>query len=105
MSLPVRLRLARWGRWARGGMPSLPTMSSIEKARSGRGGTPNLEMPADVAEVDHLVTRAPPDYKQVLIVYYCQQGRKREKAHHCGLTVWSFERRLERGESYVAINL
>jgi hypothetical protein len=101
----VKIRLAQWGRWARGGIPSLPTMSTTEKARMGRGGVPCDEMPVHIAEVDHTVAISPPECKIVLIVYYCQQGPFTEKAHRLGLSRWSFRRRLERGESFVAMNL
>lgn len=80
-------------------------MSSIEQARSGRGGVASTEMPPDIAEVDHLICTGPLECKTVLIVYYAQHGHLLEKANRLGLTRWSFKRRLERGESYVAINL
>ena len=62
-------------------------------------------MPPHVAEVDHLVVISPLELKQVLIVYYAQQGHLNEKANRLGLTRWTFRRRLERGESFIAINL
>lgn len=101
----VKRRLIFWGRWAQTGLPTLPTMSTIEKARSGRGGVPNDEMPPDIAEVDHVVCIAPQHIKMALIVYYAQRGGKEEKARRIGLTRWAFRRRVEQGESFVALNL
>jgi hypothetical protein len=102
----VKRRLTFWGRWARSGVaPSLPTMSTTEKARIGRGGVPDDSMPPDIAEVDHVVCIAPPEVRQVLIVYYAQTGSKVEKARRVGITRYAFGRRLERGESFVALNL
>jgi hypothetical protein len=101
----VKRRLAFWGRWARTGMPGLPTMCATEKARSGRGGIPDDAMPTDIAEIDHLVCKAPLHVKIVLIVYYAQTGQVQEKANRLGLSRWQFRRRLDQGESFVAMNL
>jgi len=80
-------------------------MSSTEKARSGRGGKPSDEMPAHVAEIDHLVCIAPPEQKIALIVFYTHDGRLKEKASKLGLSRWVFMRRVNRGESFIAMNL
>jgi hypothetical protein len=80
-------------------------MCATEKARTGRGGTPSDEMPPAIAEVDHLICRAPPECKIVLIVYYAQSGQLQEKAQRLGLSRWQFRRRLERGEGFIALNL
>ena len=101
----VKRRLVFWGRWARSGMPQLPTMAAIEQARSGRGGVANDAMPDDIAQVDHAVCLAPLEVKRALIVYYAQTGSLDEKARRIGLTRWSFRRRVERGETFVALNL
>jgi hypothetical protein len=101
----VKRRLAWWGRWARTGLPTLPTMCATEKARTGRGGTPNDEMPDDVAEVDRVVCQAPRHIKIVMIVYYAQTGHVQEKANRLGLSRWQFRRLLDQGESFVAMNL
>lgn len=101
----TRLRLTAWGRWARGGLPSLPTMSSTEKARMGRGGTGDRDMPAHIAEVDHAVALTPMPQKRVLIVFYCQQGRITEKASRLEMDRHRFRRLLAQGESFVESNL
>ena len=102
----VKRRLTFWGRWARSGFaPALPTMSTTEKARIGRGGVPDDSMPPDIAEVDHVVCIAAPEVRQALIVYYAQTGSKEEKARRVGITRWAFRRRVERGETWVALNL
>ena len=94
-----------WGSWARGGIPSLPTMSTTEKARIGRGGVPSDEMPPIIAEVDHVVCIAPADQRIVLIVAYAHTGPVKDKAMRLRLSRWQFRRRLERAESFVALNL
>jgi hypothetical protein len=101
----TRLRLLAWGRWARGGLPGLPTMSNIEKARVGRGGTENMEMPPHIAEVDVVICRAPQPEKSVLITYYSKSGPLAEKAQMLHMDRWSFKRALVSGESYVESNL
>lgn len=101
----VKVRLTLWGRWARGGLPSLPTMSPIEKARMGRGGASESEMPPDIAEVDHLVCIAPKAERKVLIVHYTQRGTIAHKASRCGVDPRSFRRRLEQAESFIAYRL
>lgn len=97
----TRLRLAQWGRWARGGLPTLPTMSNIEKARCGRGGTECMEMPAHIAEVDHVICAAPQPEKSVLITYYAKEGRLGDKAKMVQMDRWRFKRILRQAESYV----
>lgn len=97
----TRRRLSEWGRWAKGGLPSMPTMSSTEKARIGRGGTPNLDMPPDIAEVDIIVCRADPAQRLILIVHYVQAGTLGEKAARLNLSRHSFRRHLDRAEWYV----
>ena len=101
----VRARLRVWGHWGRGGVPSLPTMSTTEKVRIGRGGVPCDDMPDPVAEVDAVVRSAPTDQRIVLIVAYTQTGPLAEKARRLHITRWTFKRRLERAESFVALNL
>ena len=101
----VRARLRAWGHWARGGIPSMPTMSTTEKARIGRGGVPIDDMPIPIAEVDSAVRRAPADQRIVLILTYAQPGPIYAKAQRLHITRWTFKRRLERAESFIALNL
>jgi len=100
----VKLRLAQWGRWARGGLPTEPTASPLWRTQ-GAGSVTNMTMPVDIAEVDHLVCVSAPLERQVLIVYYTQEGPFGHKAVRCGLTRWSFRRTLERAESFIAFRL
>jgi hypothetical protein len=97
----TRRRLSDWGRWAKGGLPSMPTMSSTEKARIGRGGTPNLDMPPDIAEIDNIICRAEAAHKLILIVFYVQAGALGDKAARLNLSRHSFRRHLDRAEWYV----
>lgn len=97
----ARIRLMDWGRWARGELPTMPTMSTIEKARIGRGGKPNYEMPPHIAEVDKIVCNAPQPEKEVLIKFYTREGSFLEKAVAARMTRWRFKRVLVRAESYV----
>ena len=101
----VQARLRTWGRWGRGGLPSLPTMSTTEKARIGRGGVPIDDMPPPIAEVDAVVRSAPPEQRIVLILAYTHTGPLKVKAQRLHITRWTFRRRLERAESFVALNL
>lgn len=80
-------------------------MSSIEQARTGRGGVPSDAMPTDVAQVDHCVCTAEPQFRIALIVYYAQSGSLESKAQRLGLTRWALRRRVERGEAHVHANL
>jgi hypothetical protein len=102
----VKILLTQWGRWSRSGMPgTLPHMSTTEKARIGRGGSGDSEMPYHIAEIDHIVCIAPPEEKRALIVYYTQDGPLSDKAARIGITRSMFRDQIERGESFVAINL
>jgi hypothetical protein len=102
----VKILLTQWGRWSRTSMPGrLPSMSTTEKARIGRGGTGDSEMPYHIAEIDHIVCTAEPTERTALIVYYAQEGSLPDKAARLGLTRSEFRARIERGESFVAINL
>jgi len=76
-------------------------MSNIEKARSGRGGSPSMEMPAHIAEVDHVICTAPQPEKSVLITFYAKEGRMIEKAKMLQMSYWKFKRTLLAAESYV----
>lgn len=100
----VKLRLALWGRWARGGLPSMPTSSALWQS-PGRGSIANVTMPPDIAEVDHLVCISPPSERQVLIVYYTQEGFFGHKAARCGMSRWHFRKTLDRAESFIAFRL
>ena len=102
----VRLVLTEWGRWARTGMPGkLPSMSTTEKARMGRGGAGESEPPPHILEVNHLVNTTPSPERMTLVVFYSQHGSIPEKAHRLGISRWTFRRRLERAESYIAYQL
>ena len=62
-------------------------------------------MPPHVAEIDRIVCSADAPRRQVLIVYYVQQGTMSEKARRIGIPRTTFFDRLRSAESFVAINL
>ncbi len=76
-------------------------MSSMFKAMNGRGAQDLREMPAHIAEVDHIVCCAPPDIRRVLINFYGRGGTVQDKAIAMGLDRRSLRRRTDRADWYV----
>jgi hypothetical protein len=98
----IRIKLTLWGRLCRAIGIGYPTMSSHEKARVGRGGLfdgPNL--PQDIAELDVVIARSPPQHKLMLVEVYTKSGDYRDHAARLNLSVDAFYRRKKRAEVYL----
>jgi hypothetical protein len=67
---------------------------------NGRGGRDLRELPAHIAEVDHLVCCAPPDIRIVLIKFYGTGGSYYEKAQALGIDKRTLKRRIDRADYY-----
>lgn len=94
----TRRRLKEWGVWACGGEPQL---SSMFRSMLGRGAQDLREMPPHIQEIDHIICRAPPDIRHLLIKFYGTGGTFQDKAIRLGLDRRSLRRRIDRADYYV----
>lgn len=99
--------LYQWGRMVRDHGIGFPPMAATEKARIGRGGGQDLNtpFPPDLEAVDRAVTRAPIDYKTVLVEHYTKFGYITEKAAHLGISRETYYKRRAAGERHIANEL
>lgn len=98
----IRIKLTQWGRISRAVGIGYPTMAATEKARIGRGGSfggPSL--PPDLEAIDIAVTRAPTDYRIVLVEHYTKRGDWREHAARLGWGEATYFRRKKTAEVYL----
>ena|SRR6188474_909871 len=98
----IRARLTLWGRISRAIGIGYPTMAATEKARIGRGGSfggPSL--PDDLAELDVLVSRCPPQHKLILVETYTKGGNYLDHAARLRITVNAYYGRRKRAEVYL----
>lgn len=63
------------------------------------------EMPAEIAQIEEIVHRAPVDLKMALIDYYARGHHVTHHATQRGITKWAFIRLVRRAESYVRSEL
>lgn len=69
---------------------------------NGRGAQDLREMPAHIAEIDHIVCCAPADMRIVLIKFYGLRGYTYyEKATALGIDKRTLKRRIDRADYYV----
>lgn len=80
-------------------------MSAIERARSGRGGVESLDPPEDIAEIDHIICKSPPQHRMILLVTYVQDGTLGNRAKRLNLSRYAYRRKLEQAEWYVHARL
>lgn len=71
------------------------------KSMFGRGAQDLREMPAHIAEMDHIVCTAPPDMRIVLIKFYGTGGTFQDKAIALGYDRRTMRQKIERAEYYV----
>lgn len=99
-------RLEEWGRWGKSGETGPPDVQSsfrLVGGRAIRSTAPGAEMPADIAEIDGIVKRAPEDYRTILQQYY-QRGvgvRMKDLALRMGISVRSYSNFLKQAEKHV----
>lgn len=102
----IRRQLWLWGRLCRAVGVGYPSMCATEKARVGRGGSfdgPNL--PPDIAELDTVIARAPPQHKLILVEAYTKGGDYHDHAARLMLSVDSYYRRKKSAELYLNTTL
>jgi hypothetical protein len=97
----IRLKLCQWGRMSRAIGVGYPSMASHEKARVGRGGVFERELPQDIAEIDVAIARSPPQHKLILVECYTKEAHWREHAARLSLSVDSYFRRKKKAEVYL----
>lgn len=95
----VRLRLSRWGRWGcESGPVMLPSISGRMLETTGRFTTAMKEMPAEIAEIDHIVHQLDAELKMALIDYYPRQVKYTEGGRTRGLSAHLFKQLVRRAE-------
>ncbi len=98
----LRRHLTLWGRLSRAIGIGYPTMAATEKARIGRGGAFNeVRLPDDIAELDALVSRLPPQHKLIVVEVYTKGGDYRDHAARLRLSVDAFYRRRKSAEVHL----
>jgi hypothetical protein len=98
----LRRQLSLWGRLccAMGG--GYPTMAATERARIGRGGVfDGPKLPDDIAELDVLVSRSPPQHKLILVEHYTKSGGWKDHAARLRLEKDAYFRRKKTAEVYL----
>lgn len=98
----IRIKLTLWGRLCRAIGVGYPTMASHERARIGRGGAfDGPSLPDEIAELDTLIARSPPQHKLILVEVYTKGGDYRDHSARLNLSVDAFYRRRKRAEVYL----
>jgi hypothetical protein len=98
----LRQYLTLWGRLSRAIGIGYPTMAATEKARVGRGGSFNgPSLPDDIAQIDVLISRSPPQHKLILVETYTKAGNYEDHAARLRLSVDAFYRRRKTAEVYL----
>ena len=98
----IRMQLSLWGRLCRAMGLGYPTMAATEKARIGRGGVFNgPSLPDDIAELDGLIARSPPQHKLIIVEAYTKGGDYRDHAARLRLSVDAYYRRKKSAEVYL----
>lgn len=99
-------RLATWGRMVRERGSGYPSMAAHERARVGRGGKyTGPHLPDDLAELDRLIQRSPPQHKRLIVEAYTKHGRSADHAARLRLSVRDYWRRKTRAELFVCRRL
>ncbi len=97
----IRLKLYQWGRLCRAMGQGYPTMSTTERARVGRGGAFEAELPDDLAEVDSVIAISPPQHKLILVECYTKHGDYKDHAARLRLSIDAYYRRKNLAEKHV----
>jgi hypothetical protein len=98
----LRRQLSLWGRLCRAVGVGYPTMSTTERARIGRGGSfDGPSLPDDIAEIDALVARIPPQHKLILVEAYTKSGEWYDHAARLQLSKDAYFRRKKTAEVYL----
>lgn len=98
----LRRCLTLWGRLGRAIGIGYPTMAATEKARIGRGGSfDGPSLPDDIAELDALISRSPPQHKLIIVETYTKSGNYEDHAARLRISVDAFFRRRKTAEVYL----
>lgn len=98
--------LYRWGKMVRDNGIGYPHMAATEKARIGRGGKDHsTPFTPDLEAVDRAVTKAPVDFKTILVEHYTKFGYVSEKAAHLGISRQTYYQRKASAERHIATEI
>jgi len=97
------MQLWRWGRAVKEHGIGYPSMSSHEQIRSGVGVIAiEKALPEDLEAVNAAITRAPVDFKVLLIEHYSKDGTAGQHARRIGIDRSTYFTRKKSAEKHIS---